>query len=279
MKDDYEINKLKGLLHTKWAGRQLFFYESIDSTNKQASRLAGANVVHGTLVVADAQTAGKGRHGRSWESPEDKNLYFTIILKPDFEQAKAAMITLVTAYAVAEGMKKTFAQENATLAQDKKPWIKWPNDIIIGEKKVCGILTELNINAKDPKDWHILVGVGVNVKDQDFPEEIIGKATSICGETGVTLSRSKLLADILEVFEESYEEFMRKGDLSSFQDAYNEILVNRNREVCVLDPKGEYTGVAKGITNTGELLIERTDGTVTEVYAGEVSVRGIYGYV
>lgn len=279
MKDDYEINKLKGLLHTKWAGRQLFFYESIDSTNKQATQLAAKDAVHGTLVVADAQTAGKGRHGRSWESPGGKNLYFTIILKPNFEQAKASMITLVMAYAVAEGIKKTFAQECATLAQDKKPWIKWPNDIIIGEKKVCGILTELNINAKDPKDWYILVGVGINVKDQVFSEELTGKATSICGETGVTLSRSKLLADIMEAFEESYEEFVRKGDLSSFQDAYNEILVNRNREVCVLDPKGEYTGVARGITNTGELLIERADGTVAEVYAGEVSVRGIYGYV
>ncbi len=279
MTEAYELKELKGLLHTKWAGRQLFFYEKTDSTNLQAKLLAEKNLPHGTLVVADAQTAGKGRCGRNWESPKGTNLYFTIILRPDFEPAKASMLTLVTAYGVAEGIRKELERENIKPAENQLPLIKWPNDILMGDRKICGILTELYINSPKPENWYVLVGVGINVKHQSFSEALSQKATSIGQATGVSLSRSRLLGDIIEVFEESYERFVKKGDLSFFQEDYNRMLVNRNKEVYVLDPKGQYSGIAKGITPTGELLVELGDGTVTEVYAGEVSVRGIYGYV
>ena len=128
---------------------------------------------------------------------------------------------------------------------------------------------------------HVIVGVGVNVGKQNFAPELVDKATSLEDACGQAFDRSRLLADILEVFEEEYESFAAEdaiADLKFFKEKYNACLVNRDREVCVLDPKGEYRGIARGINDTGELLVELQDGSLKEVYAGEVSVRGIYGY-
>ena len=126
---------------------------------------------------------------------------------------------------------------------------------------------------------HIVIGVGINVRKQEFPEEIRDRAAAIDEQCGFRISRSQLIADIMEAFEEDYEIFLRTHDLKGLRASYAELLVNQDREVCVLDPKGEYRGIARGINDQGELLVERPDGTVEEVYAGEVSVRGIYGYV
>ena len=126
---------------------------------------------------------------------------------------------------------------------------------------------------------HIVIGVGINVRKQEFPEEIRDRAAAIDEQCGFRISRSQLIADIMEAFEEDYEIFLQTHDLKGLRASYAELLVNQDREVCVLDPKGEYRGIARGINDQGELLVERPDGTVEEVYAGEVSVRGIYGYV
>ena len=125
----------------------------------------------------------------------------------------------------------------------------------------------------------MVIGVGINVKDQDFPEELVDKATSLEAECGQEFSRSLILQEIMRVFEEEYGRFQQTEDLSGIVECYNAGLINRGREVRVLDPKGEYIGVARGINNSGELIVELPDGKLSNVYAGEVSVRGIYGYV
>lgn len=274
-------------INTKYIGRKVYFYECTDSTNVRAGLLASCKpgesaeegawhvsreeetcAGHGTLVVAGMQTAGRGRRGREWESPAGKNLYFTLILKPDFAPDKASMLTLVMALAVARAVEKIAGIPCG---------IKWPNDIVAGNRKICGILTEMRV--AQGRIAHVLVGVGINVGKQHFPPELVDKATDIETECGKGISKQALLTAVMEAFEEEYELFLETLDLSGLRERYNSCLVNCNREVRVLDPKGEFAGRALGINDAGELLVELPDGSVTEVYAGEVSVRGLYGYV
>lgn len=253
--------------------KNVCFYDCIDSTNLQAKLEAEQGAEEGTLIVADEQIGGRGRRGRVWKSPAGKNIYVTLLLRPKLLPDKAAMLTLVMALAVAKGIEQS-------LAEKKEPgWIgiKWPNDIVINGKKVCGILTEMTLKAGGI--GYVLVGVGMNVHCQDFSPELEDIATSLEQECGQKINRSVLLSNIMKAFERYYTVFLSQGNLTGILDEYHQRLVNRNREVCVLDPQGEYRGRSTGITDTGELCVELVDGSIRTVYAGEVSVRGIYGYV
>jgi len=242
-------------------------YEEIDSTNTQARRLSLKRAEEGLVVTAKKQTAGKGRRGRSWESPADENLYFSILLRPKLAPEKAPMLTLLMAYSVAKALQK----KNINIE------IKWPNDLVLSKKKICGILTEMNLAEGQVED--VIVGVGLNVNTMRFSEELDDKATSLIIELGRKLECGELLGWILEEFEERYHQFLEVQDLSFLQEDYNGMLINRNREVLVLEPGNEYQAEALGINELGELLVKKTDGRIEAVFAGEVSVRGIYGYV
>lgn len=258
-------------LTTKWAGRSLYYLDETGSTNIDAKRYAEDGAGHGTVIVADMQRSGKGRRGRMWQSPPGSAIYMTIILKPDFLPDKASMLTLVMALSVAGGIAETTSLTAG---------IKWPNDIVVNKKKVCGILTEMN--TEQDYIQYVVIGVGINVNNaepEEFPEEIRQTATSLRIEMGDKVIRAALIERVLLNFERNYDTFVRTLDLSGLMKTYNEHLLNLDAEVKVLDPKGEYTGIARGINETGELLVEKEDGAVVEVYAGEVSVRGLYGYV
>lgn len=250
-----------------WAGRTLIHKECMDSTNEEAKRGADEGALHGTVYLADRQTAGKGRRGRSWLSDSVENLYFTILLRPSLAPEKVTMLTLVMAYAVSKAIEKVTKLQTG---------IKWPNDIVINNKKVCGILSEMKLEKQSPA--YCVIGVGINIGQTSFSEELQDKATSLRAE-GASVTREMLLQEILNAFEGAYEAFLRAETLSPILDAYNAHLVNKNRNVRVLEPSGEYEGIALGVTATGELLVEKSDKTVQKVYAGEVSVRGLYGYV
>lgn len=260
-------NELKSLRKTRWAGIETVYVPVIDSTNSKAKQLAEEGYPHGTLVVADRQEAGRGRRGRNWDSPSGVNIYMTLLLKPDIEIAHASMLTLVTALAVVQAVEKQTGIEAG---------IKWPNDIVINGKKVCGILTEMS--AQFDYINHIVIGIGINVHNESFPEEISERATSLFCETGKHYSRAAMIEDILEFFETYYEIYLKTQDLSGLTGEYNRKLVNCGRGVRILDPKEPFEGTALGINEKGELLVE-TEGEVRRVAYGEVSVRGIYGYV
>ena len=262
--------EIESLMKTKWAGHPVIYHDQVDSTNTQAKRLGEelARDGHGTLVVADLQTAGKGRRGRSWESPSGASIYMSILLRPDILPDQAPMLTLVMAQSVAEAVRELTGAEVG---------IKWPNDIVLNGKKICGILTEMS--AEIDYINYVVIGVGVNVNTPDFPEALAKTATSLKIELGQNIKRSLLIAAVMKRFEENYETFIRTGDLSKIQEQYNSLLVNRDRDVRVMEPGHEYNGHALGINRTGELLVEKEDGTTAEIFAGEVSVRGIYGYV
>lgn len=266
--DKMTKNEIESLLTTRWAGRKLFCYDEIDSTNLALRRLEGDDHVHGALAVADRQTAGRGRRGRVWQSPAGSCIFMSMLLKPDIAPEQAPMMTIVMAYSAAKAIRKM-------TGLDAK--IKWPNDIVLNGKKVCGILTEMS--AEIDFVHYVIIGIGINVNTENFSDELRETATSIYIEGKKRTKRSGLIAEILKEFEEDYEEFIGRRNLGGFMQSYNELLVNCGREVRVLQPGKEYDGIAHGIDAEGNLLVETADGEIHRVYAGEVSVRGIYGYI
>lgn len=252
---------------TKWIGSELIYLDTVDSTNAKVKQLAAEGYPNGTLVVADAQTAGRGRRGRVWESPAGNSIYMSLLLKPEIHPDNASMLTLVAALALAKAISETVKQP---------AYIKWPNDIVMNRKKVCGILTEMSLQSGGIE--YIVVGVGINVHTEAFPEELSHMATSLFLETGAHCNRLELIMAVWEAFEYYYEIYLQTQDLSNLVNEYNVHLVNRNQMVRVLDPKEPFEGEAIGITAGGELIVDTMEGR-KYVSSGEVSVRGIYGYV
>lgn len=265
--DRLSPDEVQSLTETKWAGAKVIYYEETDSTNIRAKTLAEEGAEHGTLVIAGRQNAGKGRRGRGWISPKGENIYMSILLRPEFEPSKAPMLTLVMAYSVAQALREK---------EEINAKIKWPNDVVLHKKKICGILTEMS--AEIDYINHVVIGVGINTNMEQMEAEIAEKATSLKIEEGRTVMRAGLIAQVMKYFEENYEKFVKDGNLSGIKDAYNDMLVNQDRDVRVLEPGNEYDAHAIGINETGELLVKKRDGSIEKVFAGEVSVRGIYGY-
>ena len=262
----YNETTIADQIHTKWAGKTVHFAREIDSTNLWIKRLAKEGAPEGTLALAEFQSAGRGRLGRSWEVPEGTSVMMSILLRPEFEPQYAPTLTLVMGMAVAKAVQN--------LGFDVS--IKWPNDVVVSHKKICGILTEMGV--RDGKIDYAVVGVGINVNVREFPEEMADKATSLYIERGREFDRSQIPGLVMEAFEDYYGKFAATCDLSELKDEYESILANYNQPVRVL--AGEpYEGIARGITDSGELLVEKKDGTVSAVSAGEVSVRGLYSYV
>ena len=260
--------EIKSLMHTDWVAKEVLYCATIDSTNTQAQELAEKGYPSGTLVVADKQDSGKGRRGRSWVSPSGTGIFMTLMIKPDINPNNASMLTLVAALAVAKAITSVTGEE---------AMIKWPNDIVVNSKKVCGILTEMN--AQFDYINNIVVGIGINVHNESFPEEISQMASSLMIEAGgKRFHRAQIIAETMSYFEQYYDTFLKTQDLSALVREYDELLVNRNKSVRVLDPKEPFDGKAMGITPKGELIVDTWESRKL-VSSGEVSVRGIYGYV
>ena len=252
---------------TTWVGEEIHYFDSTDSTNTRAKRLAEDGAVHGTLVVADEQTGGRGRRGRVWESQKGVSIYMSLVLKPEIEPNHASMLTLITAMAVAGGIEKTTGLECK---------IKWPNDLVSHGKKVCGILTEMSTQM----DYinYIVIGIGINVQNESFPEEIGEVATSLWIESGKKQKRAAIIEAVWEEFEKYYDIYLKTEDMQGLVGEYDQKLANMNKQVRVLDPKDPYEGTARGITPKGELIVDTWEARKL-VSSGEVSVRGLYGYV
>lgn len=260
--------EIKSLMHTEWVAKEVLYFDTIDSTNTKAQELAEKGYQSGTLVVADKQESGKGRRGRSWVSPSGTGIFMTLMIKPDINPNNASMLTLVAALAVAKAITSVTGEEAL---------IKWPNDIVVNGKKVCGILTEMN--AQFDYINHIVVGIGINVHNESFPEEISQMASSLMIEAGgKRFHRAQIIAETISYFEQYYDTFLKTQDLSALVREYDKLLVNRNKSVRVLDPKEPFDGKAMGITSKGELIVDTWESRKL-VSSGEVSVRGIYGYV
>lgn len=265
--DSIGVNELTSIRRTKWLGQKIYYYDTIDSTNTEAKRLAEEGAEHGSLIIANEQTQGRGRRGRSFQSQVGDGIFMTFLLKPDLMPNKASMLTLIAGLAVVKGL------ERVTGISCK---IKWPNDVVIGGRKLAGLLTEMS--AQIDYINYVVVGIGINVKNKKFPDELVPLATSLSMETQKDHHRAQIVEAVLEEFESRYERFVEAQSMAPFLKEYNEQLINRNQKVKVLEPQHAYEGTARGINEAGELLVETKQG-VTAVASGEVSVRGVYGYV
>lgn len=265
--DVLNLSELQKHRTSCWLGGSIRYLETIDSTNAEAARLAEQGFGHGTLVVADHQQTGRGRRGRSWESPAGTAIYLSFLLKPKIHPNHAAMLTLVAALAVSRAIVQLTG---------KTAGIKWPNDIVMNGKKVCGILTEMSMKGNGID--YIVVGIGINANITQFDEALAGMATSLQLETGRQIKRAALIGAVCAQFEKLYEIYLETQDLQQLAQEYNEKLVNRNQSVKVLDPNDSFEGQAVGITAQGELIVDTLEGR-KYISSGEVSVRGIYGYV
>lgn len=260
--------ELESRMDTRWAGREVVYFYETDSTNNDAKKLAEEGAKEGTLVAADFQGKGKGRRGRTWVTPHKEAIAMSIIVRPQIRPEKASMMTLVIGMAAARAIQK-----NTGL--DAK--IKWPNDVVVNGKKVSGTLTEMSMEMEGIH--YVVIGTGINANVAGFPEELRDIATSLMLETGKKVDRAAVICDTMKYFEEYYEKFMKTQDMTLLAEDYSSLLVNMNCQVRVLEPENEFEGVARGIDELGQLLVETQDGAVKKIYAGEVSVRGIYNYV
>ena len=249
-----------------YVGNTIIKLETVDSTNQYVKNNA-KDLETGTVVVAKEQTAGRGRLSRNWSSPSGDGIWMSFLLRPDLSPEKCSGLTLVTALALSKSLRKYTGMDLL---------IKWPNDVVCNGKKVAGILTELAVDNMETD--YVVVGVGINVNTKEFPQEIRDVATSLFLEGAKERSFDKIIQGFCAEFNKLYGIYVETADLHNMKDEYEALLVNKGRVVCIQEDGKEFKGIAVGINDEGELLFEK-DSQIRTIRAGEVSVRGIYGYV
>jgi len=250
-------------LTTSRIGRVVHHFDSLDSTNRHAMELARQGAAEGEVVIAEAQTAGRGRLGRSFFSPPEVSFYGSIVLRPDIPPARAPQITLIAGLAVAETLERHAGM---------RPGLKWPNDVRLHDRKVCGILTEMECEAD--RVLYVVCGPGVNlnVAKDDFPQELRAIATSVLAETGRSVDRAAFAADLFAALERHYDEFLARG-LVRLRDRWQSYSILEGRWVTVDGVGGAVEGRVVGIDDDGALCLETGSGTRARAIAGDVTLR------
>ena len=256
---------------TKLVGRKLVCFARIDSTNAWLKRAASEGVADGTVAVADEQTAGKGRRGRGFLSPPGKGVFLSVLMRPPVEPTRLLPITGFGAVAVCNAVERTAGV---------RPQIKWANDLVLGGKKLCGILTELSMEGESGALQYAIMGIGVNVSHTaaDFGPELANIATSLTAETGQSVSRAALAAAMIEELDALYMALLRHR-MQPYLDAYRRDCLTIGREVQLLWEDVHEKVLATGVDDELGLQVTRQNGTQETIRTGEVSVRGLYGYV
>lgn len=257
-------SSLKTLLHNKIIGKNLIVLDSVNSTNDYLKKLGNEGGENGTVVAAREQTRGKGRLGRTWQSKKDDGIAFSVLLRPNVAPSEVSAITPLAGLAVCKAIREYTRLDCV---------IKWPNDIIVGRKKLVGILTEMS--AEFDAVEYVITGIGINVDHTSFPEEIAFKATSLLLETGRHIDKNEFLACVLEHLE---NEFV-KNNLELTPTAlseYTDLCATVGRSVTFQRGTRRISGMAVGVSEHGELKVMMSDGTICLVNSGEVTVQGIY---
>lgn len=256
-------------ISTHTVGRRILCFEQLDSTNTYAKQAAQEGGEHGLVIIADEQTGGRGRLGRVFHSPK-KGLYLTALLKPPLPPADVIPVTAMAAVAAMRAIERTCGI---------RPGIKWTNDLVLGGKKVTGILTEMGVEGESGALQYVVVGIGINANETaaDFGAELEHIATSLSMETGKTVNRTDLAAALIE--ELDHLSAALGGDLSEYLRAYRENCVTVGRDVRILGGGTERTAHAVSIDENFALVVQYESGATETIRSGEVSVRGLCGYV
>lgn len=252
---------IRSNLNTKFIGQKIVFQEVVTSTQELAQKLAQEGAKEGTVVVAEQQSKGRGRLGRAWESPKGTGIWMSLIIRPNIPPFQAPQLTLLTAVAIVQGIKK---------ATGISCEIKWPNDILINGKKIVGILTEMQ--AESDRIQSIIIGIGMNVNTTSFPDDLKQKATSLLIENdGKEIRRAQLLQAIFEQFEILYHEYLKNG-FEVIKLRWESYAVSLGKFITARTLTGEITGYAKGITDQGVLLLEDQEGKIHEIYSADIEI-------
>jgi BirA family biotin operon repressor/biotin-[acetyl-CoA-carboxylase] ligase len=255
-------NEIQLGLQTRFLGRTVYYEEVVDSTQKIAARLAYEGVPEGTVVVAEQQTAGRGRLSRKWHSPKGTGIWMSIILRPAIPTQNAPQLTLLAAVSVAQAIEA--AGINVS--------IKWPNDILINGKKAVGILTELQAEADKINAVIIGIGINVNQKKEDFAEEIQSLATSLAIEKGKRLTRAELMQSIFSHMEKLYEEYLANG-FHVVKLLWESYAVSIGKQITARTVTQTLTGIAKGITEDGVLMLEDDRGNIHYIHSADIEIK------
>lgn len=250
-------------LDTLNVGKRIIALDKVDSTNDEVKRRAAQGEEGGLIIAAENQTGGKGRFGRKWSS-RGGGIYFSVLLRPDLPPNAIPSITLAAGYGVCLAVREYTGLDAR---------IKWPNDIVIGRRKLCGILTEMAAQS-DMLDY-VAIGIGINVNHAEFPEEIRDKATSLYIETGKKTDRNDFFRCVIKNLDKSISSFL-VGFSSDDANNFKELCVTIGRQVTINRAGGNISGTAYDITPAGELMVKTDDGTELAVNSGEVTVQGIY---
>lgn len=250
-------------LDVKAVGTEIVTMKTVDSTNEEIKRRANNNADSGLVVISCEQTAGKGRLGRSWSSNEG-GVYFSILLRPELPPNDVSGITLAAGLGVCLAIRKFTGL---------KAMIKWPNDVIIGNKKICGILTEMTAQT-DMVDY-VVIGIGINVLNDSFPEEISKKATSLKIESGEETDLSLFMHEIIYALDKAICSYLF-GISQDDMQLYKSMCATIGREVSLTRGWEKLLGTAIDITADGELVVKLKNGKKIMVNSGEVTVQGIY---
>lgn len=261
--ENITADKISFGLKTEFMGRSIHYEEKVDSTQKIAHRLATDGAVEGTVVVAEEQTLGRGRLDRRWHSPKYTGIWMSIILKPNLPMHKAPQLTLVTAVAVVQAI------EDITGLQ---PQIKWPNDILINGKKVTGILTELQADADRINAIIIGIGINVNQKLEDFPDELLEIATSLSVESGQVISRAGLMQAVFARLEKLYLTYLKDG-FYPIKLLWESYALSIGKNIIARTVTGDIAGKALGITDDGVLKIKLEAGEIRHVYSADIIIN------
>ena len=252
-------------LNTKFVGRNILHFDTIDSTNNYLKKISN-EAEEGTVVISEEQTKGKGRLGRFWESKVGSGIWMSIILKPNIMPYKAPFITLIAGASIVKALDKL----------NVKGQIKWPNDIVINNKKICGILTELS--AEIERINYVIVGIGMNVKNTNFDEELEKKATSLYKENYI-LNRVDIVREVFSEFEKLYIDYIENGNKEEVLRICRQYSAVIGKDVYIIRNDEKELVKCIDINENGNLIVKYSNGNIKEIMSGEVSIRGVRGYV
>ena len=271
---EWEIRSFLG--QTRRVGHTLYCFDEIDSTNNYLKTLSRKGGHDGAVAVANAQTAGRGRMDREFQSPKDKGIYLSVLLRPELPAERLLPVTAMAGVAVCAAVERLCAV---------RPGLKWPNDPVLGGRKLCGILTELAFEGETGRLQALIVGIGINVSqtDADFSPDVAKMATSLVQETGKPVSRPALAAALIEELDKLYTA-LKAGSLSAYLAAFRRDCVNLGKQARLLspagnDPAGDEIVTAIGIDDYFGLIVRDAAGAERVIRSGEVFVRGLYGYL
>ncbi|SDH06722.1 BirA family transcriptional regulator, biotin operon repressor / biotin-[acetyl-CoA-carboxylase] ligase [Alteribacillus persepolensis] len=253
--------EIEAVLSTNRLGKNIVYKGEVTSTQALAHDLARSGAEEGTIVVADEQREGKGRLGREWHSPPGTGLWCSLILRPDVPPQNAPQLTLLTAVAVTEAIKEATSIDAS---------IKWPNDILIDQKKTAGILTEMQ--SEPDRVQAVIIGMGINVNQQmeHFPDELLSVATSLSiSSNQQTYSRAQVIAVILQRLEHWYDEYLKNG-FTKVKQQWEKLSVTIGKEITATTVQKTIRGVAKGITEDGVLMLRKPDGDIEHIYSADI---------